>query len=80
MDQIPDPNAAPTPDYSALGALPEPGEGNFKRGKWIAPVVLVVLAAGIGGALFLVHKKDKESMKPEQAAKLKEDIFLKPRK
>src|SRR5258708_40120102 len=84
MEQQPDPNAAPSPapygDSPAMGGYPEPGEGNFKRGRWIAPVVGIALLGGAAGVGYFVFKKDKEAMKPEQAAKIKEDIFLLPRK
>ncbi len=74
------PGGPPGPDYGIPGGLPDAGDGNFRRGKWIAPLVLIVAAAGIAGTLFFVFKKDKEAMKPEDAAKKKQDIFLLPRK
>ena len=62
------------------GGLPDPGDGNFTKGRWVPVVVIVLIAAAIGGAIFFFAKKDQERLKPEQAAKMKQNIFLLPQK
>ena len=63
------------------GDLPDPGDGNFKRGRWL-PIIMIILAlaGAIGGGIWFAAKKDQERLKPEQAAKLKQNIFLLPKK
>lgn len=62
------------------GGLPDPGDGNFKRGRLLPVIIGLVLAAAIGGGIYFAAKKDQERLKPEQAAKLKQNIFLLPQK
>lgn len=58
--------------------LPDPGDGNFKKSRWL-PITLLLLAAGaIGGVIWYAKQKDEEQLKPEQAAKLKQNLFLLP--
>ncbi len=62
------------------GGLPDPGDGNFKRGRWVPILIILALGGAIGGGIWFAAKKDQERLKPEQAAKLKQNIFLLPKK
>jgi HEAT repeat protein len=62
------------------GGLPDPGDGNFKRGKALPVIIGLLVAGAIAGGIWFAAKKDQERLKPEQAARLKQNIFLLPQK
>ncbi|MFO0615346.1 MAG: HEAT repeat domain-containing protein [Polyangiaceae bacterium] len=74
----------PTGGDSSLEVVPDymkaSSDGNFKRGKWIIPVILVVAAGAIAVVLYFVFKKEGERLTAPDAAKAKQDIYLLPRK
>ena len=70
----------PSPGVPAGGGF-DPGDGNFKRGRFSPAVIAigVVMALGLGGFLAFGMTKDAERLTVEQAEAKKKDIFVKPK-
>lgn len=75
----PDDDDVGVPSGAPSMMLPDPGDGNFKKSRWL-PITFILLVAGaIGGIIWFAKTKDDERMRPEQAAKLKQSLFLLPK-
>ncbi|MBK6515163.1 MAG: HEAT repeat domain-containing protein [Polyangiaceae bacterium] len=55
-------------------------DGNFKRGRF-NPIIIIIALLAVGGSAFAIwhfYKKDEARLKPEDRAKLMQNIFVLP--
>lgn len=63
------------------GGLPDPGDGNFKKGRFSAKIALVgVVIVAIGAVLgFFAMKQESQKLTSDQIAAIKKNIYVLPK-
>jgi HEAT repeat protein len=72
------PAGPPAPAGGGGGAAD--GDGNFKRGRALPFVAIALLAAALGGVVYMGINREGDRMTVEQVSKEKKNIFVLPRK